>query len=66
MPKYHVEVYELYAQVYEVEADSEDAAIEAYMDGEGTALDDALDYIETADKYSRDGLPDSIRSVEEA
>lgn len=66
MAKYNVEVYELYAQIYEVEADSEDEAIDSYINGEGTALDNELDYIETAYRYSRDGLPSGIRSVEEA
>lgn len=63
--KYRIEVYELHSQAYEVEADSREEAIEAALGGEGTILDKELDYIEMAERYSREGLPDGIRSVEE-
>jgi len=64
---FRIEVYELYAQEYEVELDgdaTEEDALEAYHHGEASLVDDGLDYIQVADLYARDGMPDGIRSVE--
>jgi hypothetical protein len=65
MAKYHIEFYELHAQTYEVEANSKEEAIENALGGEGTCLDNELHYIEVADRYNGEGLPDGIRKVVE-
>lgn len=54
MPKYRIEQYEIHAMTYEVEADSEAAAITKLLDGEAEAVDDSLEYIEVAEDF---GLP---------
>ena len=68
MPKFIVEFYELHAQMYEVNGEDEQDAIKNALNGEGTCLDNAGEYIGVADRYNghRDGddLPDGIRSVE--
>jgi hypothetical protein len=68
MPKFIVEFYELHAQMYEVEAESKEDAINGALNGEGTALDNASEYIGVADRYygyaGTKQLPDGIRSVE--
>lgn len=66
MATYHVEFYELHSQTYEVEADSQEEAIENALGGEGTFLDNQLDYIGVADRYSGENMPDGIRKVTEA
>ena len=68
MSKFIVEFYEVHAQMYEVEGENEEDAIKNALNGEGTCLDNACEYIGVADRYNgiKDGeaLPDGIRSVE--
>ena len=64
--KYKVEVYELHTQMYEVEADSPEQAVDNVNAGDGTCLDGALEYIEIANEYAGKGLPPGIRAVMEA
>jgi len=54
MPKYLIEQYELHAQSYRVEADSEAQAIKKLLDGCAVPVDNSLEYIEVADDL---GLP---------
>ena len=66
MASFEIEVYELHIQKYLVEdVASKEEALKAYEDGEATIMDDEDEYVESAEQYSRDGLPPSIRSVEE-
>jgi len=66
MPDFIIEVYELHSQKYRVEGvSSKEEAIQIYEDGEAEFVDNAIEYIEPAELYSRDGLPPAIRSVEE-
>ena len=46
---YEIEQYEVHAQTYRVEADSEADAIVKLLDGEAESVDDTLDYIEIAE-----------------
>jgi hypothetical protein len=61
MPKFVVERYELYAQKVEIEAESEAHAIAAVLNGEGTDIDNGLDYIESAEEF---GMPTEELSEE--
>lgn len=61
MPKFVVERYELYAQKVEIEAAGEAQAIAAVLNGEGTDIDNGLDYIESADEF---GMPTEELSEE--
>lgn len=54
MPAYEIEQYELHAQTYRVEATSEAEAIKKLFDGQAEPVDDALEYVQVADKY---GMP---------
>ena len=54
MPKFVVERYELHAQKVEIEAASQAQAIAAVLNGEGTDIDNGLDYIESAEEF---GMP---------
>jgi len=47
--KYRVDVREVHIQGIEVEAESEEAAIRAVQAGEGTFIDDALEYSHALD-----------------
>ena len=69
MPIYEIEQYELHAQTYRIEAESEAEAIKRLLGGEAAAADNALEYIEVADDL---GLPvdrypelvDDLRALE--
>jgi len=65
MSKYEVEVYELYTTTYEVEASSLSDAINNFLYGEGSLLDDSTEYIQMAERYAGPDLIDGIRSVSE-
>ena len=54
MPKFEIEQYEIHTQLYRVEADSEAEAVKRLFDGEASAVDDGLEYIEVAEDV---GLP---------
>lgn len=54
MKKFLVEQYEIWSQKYEVEANSEEEAILEVLDGNVDALNNELEYIETAEDI---GLP---------
>ncbi len=54
MPVFNVEQYELHAQTYRVEAETEAEAIAKLFAGEGEPLDGGLDFIEVAEGF---GLP---------
>jgi hypothetical protein len=54
MPIYEIEQYEIHAQKYRVEANSEAEAIKMLFDGEADAEDNGLDYIEVCEDM---GLP---------
>jgi hypothetical protein len=64
MPLYEIEQYELHAQTYQVEADSEAEAIKKLFDGEADPLDGGLEYIEVAEDF---GMPadDDLDLVDE-
>ena len=63
MPTFEIEQYEVHAQKYRVEADSEADAIVKLLDGEAEPVDDSLDYIEVAADL---GLPvDECRELAE-
>jgi len=51
MPKFEIEQYEVHAQKYQVEADSEADAIVRLLDGAAEPVDDSLDYIEVAEDF---------------
>ena len=65
LKEFKVELYELYSQYYIVRAVSEKEAIKRALEGYGEIQDNALDYIEIADKYAAPGMPSGVRSVEE-
>lgn len=54
MPTYLVEQYEIHAQSYHVEADSEAQAVKKVLDGQAQPVDNGCEYIEVADDL---GLP---------
>ena len=54
MPIFEIEQYEIHAQTYQVEADSEADAIVKLLDGDAEPVDDTLVYIEIAEDL---GLP---------
>ena len=54
MPKFEIEQYEIHTQRYRVEADSEAEAVKRLFDGEASAVDGGLEYIEVAEDV---GLP---------
>ena len=54
MATFEIEQYEIHAQKYRVEADSEAEAIKKLFDGEADPVDDSLDFIEVAEDL---GLP---------
>ena len=54
MPKFEIEQYEIHTQRYRVEADDEAEAVKRLFDGEASAVDDGLEYIEVAEDV---GLP---------
>lgn len=49
MPKYHVELREVWVQTYEVDADCPESAMEYALAGYGNALDGMLEYSHTPD-----------------
>lgn len=49
MPKYRIEQYELSMSTHEVDAKDEAEAIEQMLDGNGHAIDDSHEYIETCE-----------------
>jgi hypothetical protein len=54
MPMFEIEQYELHAQTFRVEAESEAEAIKRLLDGEAAPLDNSLELIEVANDF---GLP---------
>ena len=54
MPTFEIEQYEIHAQKYRVEANSEAEAIKMLFDGDGEAVDNGLDFIEVCEDL---GLP---------
>jgi hypothetical protein len=50
MPRYIVVTKEVFEQPYEVEANSEEEALEKVIDGEGDILDDCFEYSHTLDR----------------
>ena len=54
MPKFEIEQYEIHTQLYRVEADSEAEAVKRLFEGEASAVDGGLEYIEVAEDV---GLP---------
>lgn len=65
MPEFIVEMYELHAQKYSITADTKEEAIKNVNDGEGTCLDNSLEYIQPAFCYSGANMPQGIRSITE-
>ena len=71
MPKYAIEQYEIHAQTYQVDADSEADAIRKLWAGEASMIDNEQDYIEIANDV---GLPvdefgelaDALRAIGES
>ena len=68
MPIFEIEQYEIHAQKYRIEADSEAEAIKMLFDGEADAADNAFDFIEvcedmglSADEHRE--LADPLRSL---
>lgn len=60
MAKFHVKVPEVWIQTVEVEADSRDEAIRRVLGGDGTYLDNTLEYSHTmaqADWYDAQEAP---------
>ena len=54
MPTFEIEQYEIHTQLYRVEAGSEAEAVKRLFDGEASAVDGGLEYIEVAEDV---GLP---------
>ena len=54
MPKFEIEQYEIHTQRYRVEADDEVEAVKRLFDGQASAVDGGLEYIEGAEDV---GLP---------
>jgi len=54
MPKYRIEQYEVYSQMYEVEANSEAGAIAKLIRGEAVPQDDSFVFVETCEDL---GMP---------
>jgi len=54
MATYEIEQYELHSSKFRVEAASESEAVTKLFDGEGTAIDNSLEFIEVAEEF---GLP---------
>ena len=54
MPTFEIEQYEIHAQKYRVEANSEAEAIKMLFDGEADPVDNAFDFIEVCEDM---GLP---------
>ena len=67
MPKFIIEQYELHSQKHEVEADSVAEAIIKLFDGDGTPVDNGLEYIEVAEDYAQADLfsPDQLEKINE-
>lgn len=51
MAEYIIEQYELHAQQWSVEADSEAEALEKFLEGDASMIEDGCDYVEVADEY---------------
>lgn len=51
MPTFEIEQYELHVQKYRVEADDEADAIAKLYQGEADAIDNSLEFIETAEDH---------------
>ena len=62
---FQIQNYELHYQTYEVEAESKEEALEIMANGMATMTDDELEFIQTAERYSGENMPDGIRQIEE-
>jgi len=58
-----IEVYEVHAQKFTVEATSQKEAVEKYRQGEGVAVDGGLDFIMVDEERGAFGL--GIRSIDD-
>lgn len=52
MPKYHVDIQEIWVQTMEIEAESSEEAVDLVLAGNGEVVDDALEYSHTLDSVS--------------